>query len=60
VSGAPLVAMARKVQRAASRGTGCRLTRDEVFELDRLEEGGEWWESLRPSPAPTAGEEERG
>ena len=41
------ISMARKVQRAVARGTGCRLTADEAMALDIIEGDGDWWNELR-------------
>jgi len=39
--------MRNKVQRALSRGTGCRLNADEVYALDAIFADGDWWNKPR-------------
>ena len=40
-------AMRSKVQLALSRGTGCRLSADEVYALDAIFADGDWWNKSR-------------
>lgn len=45
--------LARKAWRALARGTGMRLTHDEVRALHLMESNGEWWNSFCPNSPST-------